>query len=238
MVTPRLANEQYVEGTGIIDISERKFGRWTVVSFSHKVEKNKYWICQCDCGRRKTINYSNLKSGASSSCGCLHKERARAASVTHGLSKHPAYKSWQHAKHRCFNKDDQHWDRYGGRGITMCPEWANSFESFWKDMGGTYKDGLTLERINFNGHYEPGNCKWATMSEQLRNTERSIFIETPWGLMNIADAADKLGISRVTMQNRFHSGMRGSDLLFQGRHHKSRRNVVSSTTLADLGLDD
>lgn len=230
-----------IEGTNINDISGERFGRWLVKGFSHKVEKNKYWFCVCDCGREKVVNYSNLKSGASSSCGCLHKERSSAASKTHGLSKHTVYKSWQHAKNRCTNENDLNWMSYGGRGIVMDTEWLNSFEAFWRDMGDSFEEGLTLERKDVDSNYCKDNCRWATQAEQMRNTRRSIHVETPWGRMCLADAADRLGIPRVTMQMRWHKGLQGNALLYQGQHHKSHTETEqepSLTSLADLGLDD
>lgn len=214
----------YVSGTNILDITGQRFGRLTVVGFSHKVAKNKYWLCACDCtGEIKAYGYANLKTGSSKSCGCLQKERASAASKQHGMSKHPMYLSWQHAKNRCFNPKDKHFGHYGGRGIIVCDEWKSSFEAFRRDMSPSWKEGLELERINVDGNYSKENCRWATRSEQLRNTRRSLRVETPWGSMVIADLADKLGISRVTLQRRYHAGLRGEDLIRKENYSKFNR---------------
>jgi hypothetical protein len=235
MPTPQKSN--VVPGTNITDISGRKFGRWMVLDFDHKVAKNKYWRCRCDCGTLKVVGHSGLVSGASTSCGCYHRERS-AQCATHGMSKHPAYRTFQHMHNRCYNKNNKKYEYYGSKGVVVCQKW-HTFEGFWEDMRSTWAEGLSLERLDSDGNYEKDNCKWATWEEQCRNTGRSIKIETPWGLMNLADVADKLGISRGTLQNRYHEGLRGADLLFTGKYHKSRPyNATSTTTLSDLGLDD
>lgn len=109
-----------------------------------------------------------LRSGHIKSCGCLRVEVTGNYSRTHGMTGTPEHRSWKHAKERCFNPDDASYENYGGRGITMCQEWAESFEAFYAHIGPKPK-GLTLDRIDNERGYEPGNVRWATYSQQSYN---------------------------------------------------------------------
>jgi len=98
-------------------------------------------------------------------------------------------------KARCLKSTHKNWTNYGGRGITVCQRWLDDFQNFWNDMSTGYQDGLTLERINNSGNYEPGNCKWATRKEQNNNTRANVIIPTPWGPMTVAQAGDRVEVS-------------------------------------------
>lgn len=142
------------------------------------------WLCRCKCGKIKTIAASALVSGETISCGCYKSERMADMNITNNPSEKkyegitnytkvydiPEYRVWQAMKTRCSNENINSYDRYGGRGIKVCDRWLNSFENFYRDMGSRPGESYSIDRINNDGNYEPGNCRWATAAEQVRNT--------------------------------------------------------------------
>jgi hypothetical protein len=118
----------------------------------------------------------------------------------------PLYGVWSCLKERCYNTKAPDYPRYGGRGITVCDRWRNSFQAFQDDMLPTFQKGMTIERIDNNGPYSPANCRWATRAEQNRNQRNSIIVDTPWGRMNLADAALRSGLSYAALWCRHRRG--------------------------------
>jgi hypothetical protein len=150
----------------IIDLTGKRFGRLVVLALH--AEKSRFgWVCRCDCGGERIVRGSDLIRGMSKSCNCLRKEMFAKRSTKHGLCRSRAYQSWKGMKARCFNPRDRAYPDYGGRGITVCERWL-IFENFYADMGER-PPGMSLDRINNDGNYEPGNCRWATVAEQLAN---------------------------------------------------------------------
>ena len=151
-----------------IDLIGKRFDRLIVVGLGNPTKSGqKTWLCNCLCGKAKEIRHGDLRSGKSLSCGCIRKDMLIYKSKVHGMSKKPIYNTWLSMKARCFNKLSVNYASYGGRGITVCKEWLE-FEKFYADMGDR-PEGLSLDRIDNMGNYEPDNCRWADWITQNNN---------------------------------------------------------------------
>lgn len=165
------------------DITGKRFENLLVLGVHSNGAKGKMrkWLCLCDCGNKIAVVTGNLTSGNTKSCGCRKAEKNKTNRLKHGHARRKEwgygentgeYTSWMAAKARCNNPDHHAYHNYGGRGIRMCDEWSVSFEAFLKHMGPR-GDGLSLDRYpNNDGNYEPGNCRWATRTEQARNRRK------------------------------------------------------------------
>lgn len=153
----------------------QRYGRWTLIEELTRNNKNGvcvlFWKCLCDCGTISEVASSSLLGGDSQSCGCLNREILSSRLTKHNMSTSKLYRRWTSMKARCDNPKDAHYHNYGGRGITVCARWKNSFENFYNDMGEPPED-FSLDRIDVNGNYEPDNCRWTDRSEQNYNTRK------------------------------------------------------------------
>lgn len=153
-----------------IDMRGKQCGRLTVLSYAGRPKPNRHmWLCKCTCGQKTVANGDALRKGTSQSCGCLRDEMSGARRRTHGAANTLEYHTWVGMKDRCYNPNNRKYDRYGGRGITVCDWWLDDFENFLTDMGFRPGPGYSIDRKNNDGNYEPGNCRWATPIEQARN---------------------------------------------------------------------
>lgn len=180
-----------------LNLEGQRFGRLTVVE-RVPVEKGKSrFVCVCDCGKQTIAVGQDIKSGNTTSCGCVKKAIGLTSNLKHGQSKEAnktgAYRSWTTMKSRCYNEDNNRFCLYGGRGIVVCERWLNSFENFFADMGER-PEGYTLDRINVNGNYSPENCRWASTSEQARNQRTNVWYQFGDEKMIQADVARALNI--------------------------------------------
>lgn len=188
------------------DIAGQKFNRLSVLSEAGRSKDRKVlWLCRCDCGTELIVSGKRLRNGESKSCGCLKSEMTTARNTLHGHAGTPLYKVWQGMVKRCTNPNDRNFHKYGGRGIRVCDRWE-SFESFYADMSDGYAAGLTLDRINVNGHYEPGNCRWATQTEQQRNRTNNKLVTYEGSTKVLAEWCDQLGIPYKTVARRLNDG--------------------------------
>ncbi len=170
------------------------FGRLTVVSLGKRRNKKLIATCQCECGGVKDVVTDSLRSGRTRSCGCLLAEASSKRMRTHGWSKKSEYHSWQHAADRCRNPRNKAYQNYGGRGIQFCDRWFNSFEDFLFDMGGKPSPSHSLDRIDNNGNYEPGNCRWATQLDQGRNQRTNRLLSLNGETMVLSQWEERTGI--------------------------------------------
>lgn len=154
-----------------LDLTGQKFSRLVALRIVGKSKSGEMiWRCLCDCGTETDVKLGKLRSSRTRSCGCLFDEGDNR--LTHGEARKGKrsreWRIWDNAKSRCYNPRSTSFKYYGQRGITMCDRWRNSFEAFLEDMGRC-PDGLTIDRIENDGNYEPGNCRWATRSQQNSN---------------------------------------------------------------------
>lgn len=189
-----------------------RYGRLVVIAFHSRVPGSVKWICRCDCGKETVVYGCNLTSSHTTSCGCRALEVSTERFYKHGLSGTRQHKVWSMMLERCENQNNQDYKDYGGRGIKVCPAW-HSFETWWMDMKDGYSDNLTIDRIDTNGNYEPGNCRWATVKEQANNRRHNHRVTHNGKTQTLAEWAADAGIQQRTLSKRLHCGWTTKDAL-------------------------
>ena len=205
-----------------IDITGNRYGRLVVLREDGKTEHGDLrWLCKCDCGKTKTITGSKLKSGWTKSCGCLQKEKISKRMIKHGLSNSRLYGIWENMKERCYRPSNNRYYRYGGRGIKICDEWLD-FNNFaeWADKSG-YKEGLSIERIDVDGDYEPKNCCWIPLKKQTQNRSNTVWIDYQDKRVCMSEFAREMGVSINVIKNRIRHGLSGDDMAKEFRNANS-----------------
>ena len=192
----------------LLDLTGQRFGKLTVIEFAgHAPNRKTLWKCKCDCGNETLVKTNALRSGATKSCGCLVPVASGDTHRKHGMSESRLYRTWKNMKARCSNERVLCYPHYGGRGIAVCEEWQNSFEAFrdWALANG-YRDDLSIDRIDVNGDYCPGNCRWATIVEQNNNKRNNRFITLCGSTKTVAEWSRVVGIASGTIIARLRKG--------------------------------
>lgn len=156
----------------LINLVGKTFGRLNVISISHREGTKIYWNCLCACGNVVCVRSQSLHQGRTQSCGCLHLDIV----TKHGNTGIKEHKIWMSIKNRCLNPKDKSFKDYGGRGITVCDRWINSYNNFFEDMGACPSVNHSIDRIKNNEGYGPDNCKWSTRTEQANNRRSNVTI--------------------------------------------------------------
>ena len=194
-----------------VNLSGRIFGRLLVESFAGRDSKGRAeWLCQCVCGSSQIVNGSNLVRGLSRSCGCFRAEVSAERKITHGQAgrgkRSPEYAAWSQMHTRCYNPNTIGYAQYGGRGIVVCDRW-HSFESFLQDMGPKPSSKHSLDRWPDNdGNYQPGNCRWATLSQQARNKSNTWIVVFRGETLPLVEFCERMGLRAATVKQRIKKG--------------------------------
>jgi len=189
-----------------LDLTGADFGYFKVVKYVGRYKKNwakvyaRFWSCKCVCGAYFILSTSDTRK--QKSCGCMKKELVSKANMKYNVvaNKIPEYQTWISIKRRCYSENHIKYKNYGARGIKVCQEWKDSFESFLNDMGAKPTSKHSIDRIDVNGNYEPGNCRWATISEQANNKTTTRLIEFEGVKYSMRNLAIKLNCKYTRLQ--------------------------------------
>jgi hypothetical protein len=191
----------------IEEFTGKRYGYLVVI---RRLDKQK-WLVRCDCGKEKSMYRCALLKGNTKSCGCYKKEGCKIWNRRHGAcaggKNSPEFRVWSSVKNRVLSQKSAIFHNYGGRGIKICDRWKDSFENFLEDMGYRPNLSYTLDRIDNNGDYEPGNCRWATYKEQGRNRRTNMRITHNGETLASAEWAERLGIKAATIRARIRRGL-------------------------------
>jgi len=208
------------------NLTGKRFGKLTVIGLN-RISKNKtHWLCKCYCGCFSIVERSKLTMSRTKSCGCLIRENVSRRNFKHGFSFRlfvsPEYNVWRSMKFRCYNKLSKDFKRYGGRGIKVCKRWRNSFRFFISDMGLRPSPRHSIDRINNDGNYEPGNVRWASRTEQARNTATNHRLTFNGETRSMAEWSDLLGLSYFLIRSRLNSGWSVERALTEPKHEPAK----------------
>lgn len=201
------------------DLTGQRFGRLLVLKLAGKSNDNHYkWLCQCDCGNTKIIIGRDITSGKTKSCGCFARQLTSIRTLKHNMHGTKIYHIWISIKQRCNNSNNHKYKDYGGRGIKICKGWENDFMSFYNwSINNGYKEGLSIDRINNDGNYEPQNCRWVTMKEQANNRRNNHYIVYKSEIHTITEWSRIIGISSSTIQRRIKKEIPENLLFYLGK---------------------
>lgn len=202
------------------DISGKRFGRLVAIRRT-KASRDRHWLARCDCGAEVSVAYYALKTGSTRSCGCAGPSVSTKHGHLKGGKRSPEYVSWKAMINRCSDPTQSNWKNYGGRGIRVCSRWRGSFVNFLADMGPR-PPGKELDRIDNDGDYEPGNVRWATRKENMRNRRSTRVLEFRGQRRTLAECAELSGVSRWLMYDRLRRGWSAERAVSQPPHVPGR----------------
>lgn len=220
---------QFVKGSGIVDLTGKRYGKLTVIEFVEARNKRSFWKVKCDCGNEKIVRGDTLKVIVS--CGCVKKEQDAInfnlkSKNNHGMTKHKAFSIWSAMMARCYNHNQKHYKDYGGRGIQVCEEWHDvKIFCKWADENG-FEKGLSIERKDVNGNYCPENCCWIPRARQARNKRNTVRINYNGKEMPLIEVAEMLNLDQKKLLGRWDRGIRENELLlYDGNLSELKKKV-------------
>jgi hypothetical protein len=186
-----------------VEMAGMTFGGRVVIRFVKKSGSTELWLVRCKCGKESLVRKDKLTHGLSLRCkSCTRTTHSESANSKDGLT--PEYRSWSQMKNRCANPKCNRWKNYGGRGIVVCAAWRDSYQQFLCDMGRRPTPSHSLDRLDVDGNYEPGNCRWATDSEQARNTTETVRLTADSKSLTFWEWSNLTGISERTLRSRHY----------------------------------
>lgn len=213
----------------LIDETGNRYGRLTVL---YRVEgcSGTKWMCKCDCGNYVEVFASALRTGKTRSCKCLLSESTKDRATKYKIHNKRLYRIWYHMILRCENRNDIQYKNYGERGIKVCKEWQG-FDNFaeWAINNG-YKERLTIDRINVNGNYEPENCRWATMKQQLNNTRTNVFITSNGLTKTLTEWSEYYNIDSKKLKRRLDNNVPFEEAVEELVSTRGKRKLLCIST--------
>lgn len=204
------------------------YNRWTVIEEGPNTPQGlRRWRCRCQCGSEQLVAQTNLVKGQPASCGCLQSEVTTARNYKHGLVGTSEYRSWSAMKQRCSDPLQHEWHRYGGRGITVCAEWREDFEAFLAHVGLRPSPEHSIDRIDNDKGYEPGNVRWATRIEQRRNSSQIHILTARGESKSMIEWSESVGIRYGTLCTRIRKGWNTETAIFSPTRPQSPRSKSS-----------
>ncbi len=202
-----------------LNLTGQRFGMLLALKPCARGDRRTRWVCVCDCGVTKSVPTDHLvrKRQPVRSCGC------KQGFVTHGMSNSKLYRTWMAMRARCQNPSQRAYRHYGGRGISVCPRWNESFEAFVSDMGAPPFDRAEIDRIDVNGDYEPENCRWADRKTQMNNRRNNFRVEFRGETITLTQLAERTGVNVYALRSRLLKGETAETAVASRR---SRRDVA------------
>jgi len=189
-----------------MNIAGKTYERLTVLKLSHKKGHKTFWLCECECKKLTTVETYKITSGLTKSCGCYGKEIRINRLKKHGLTNSGIYNTWHSMLYRCENEKDPRYKDYGGRGIKVCDEWHDLNKFYEWAINNNYKRGLSIDRIDPNGNYEPNNCRWATRVIQMNNRRNNNYITVKGRTKTVKNWSRITGLPYTVISSRLSRG--------------------------------